>query len=279
MRFALLLAIATSACAQPADSPDERQRRADSNLTPAEVRVDTVVVPVGSLSVAVLTHTIPAPAGGDPAFWAVNLHDNEDTSMDAALEVAAETGGVVVELVHTGDRNTSFQVDGGRTCEADPNRMFTAAGLQRTLDALSETPVPDVCVEAMRQLADHVLTQTGLDAAEVVVTLHNNTDERYSADSYLPGGTYESDAEAVTVHAGSDPDDFFFVTDRDLYDALVALDYNAVLQDNSAATDDGSLSVWAAQNGRPYVNVEAQHGHREAQAEMIRALVSVMSGR
>ena len=39
------------------------------------------------------------------------------------------------------------------------------------------------------------------------------------------------------------------------------------------------VSVWAAQNGRPYVNVEAQHGHREEQARMIRALAEVLAER
>ncbi len=113
----------------------------------------------------------------------------------------------------------------------------------------------------------------------VVLTLHNNTEGGYSARSYEPGAEYASDAAAVTVHAGTDPDDFFFVTDRALYDALVAEGFNAVLQDNDAATDDGSLSVWAAREGVPYVNVEAQHGHRAEQARMISALVDVLSER
>lgn len=45
-----------------------------------------------------------------------------------------------------------------------------------------------------------------------------------------------------------------------------------MLQDNVQVTDDGSLSVRAARNGLPYVNVEAQHGHREQQVRMLEAL-------
>jgi hypothetical protein len=149
-------------------------------------------------------------------------------------------------------------------------------GLRRTIEPRSDASAVARCADAVRPLADHVLTQTGLEDAEVVVTLHNNTDNRYSAASYLEGAEYDSDAAAVTIRDGSDSDDFFFVTDRGLYDALVEGGYNAVLQDNDAATDDGSLSVWAAQNDRPYVNVEAQHGHRVEQARMIRALVEVL---
>lgn len=300
MRFALgLLVLATSACAQPAtDKPaalevdSDRQRRADSAITRPDrvdleadsgsaraTETDTVVVAVGDLEVAVVTHTIVGPSGTSSAFWAVNLHDDEGTSVEAALEVAAETGGVVVELQHTGERNAAFQVGNGGSCGADPNRIFTAAGLERTLASRSESPVPAACADAIRPLAEHVLTQTGLEGADVVVTLHNNTEDRYSAASYAPGAEYATDAADVTIRDGSDTDDFFFVTDKDLYDALAARGFNAVLQDNDAATDDGSLSVWAAQNGRPYVNVEAQHGHVAEQTRMIRALVEVLSER
>jgi hypothetical protein len=153
--------------------------------------------------------------------------------------------------------------------------VFTDAGRARTLTALSRnTPEARAALEA---LADSVLAVYAETDPAVVVTLHNNTDARYSARSYAAGGDYAADAEAVMIHDGSDPDDFFFVTDRALYDALVARGFNAVLQDNAAATDDGSLSVWAAQNGRPYVNVEAQHGHRGVQEEMIRALAEVLA--
>ncbi|MGB3543615.1 hypothetical protein [Rubrivirga sp.] len=318
MRLLLgLLVLTTAACAQPG-KPDlevdaDRSRRADSAITsqtapsradtgcddgggsgrrcpdlgplrserpalPAGVRQDTAIVTVGDLEVAVVTHRVVGADGTSDAFWAVNLHDNESTSVDAALEVAAETGGVVVELQHTGDRNIQFDA-GGMAVGADPNRIFTDAGRQRTLDALTDGPGADRGIEPVTALADHVLTQTGLEDAAVVVTLHNNTDERYSAASYLAGAEYASDAAAVSIEDGSDSDDFFFVTDRELYDALVGRGFNAVLQDNAAATDDGSLSVWAAQNERPYVNVEAQHGHRAEQARMIRALVEVLAER
>ena len=41
------------------------------------------------------------------------------------------------------------------------------------------------------------------------------------------------------------------------------------------ATDDGSLSVYAGQRGRPYVNVEAQHGHAREQRRMFEALMDL----
>ena len=285
MRLVLCLAFAVSACAQPTGSSvgetEPSLRRADSAITratPPPVAADTAavvdhIVPLGEGTVTVRVRIDGRQPG---LLHALNLHDDESTSVEAAAEVIARRGGRVVEVVHSGDRNVTFRV-GGRSYEADPNRMFTEAGRARTLGSLSSNdPAAEAALEAF---ADSVLALYTAVRPDVVVTLHNNTPDNYSARSYEPGAQYASDAAAVTVHPGSDPDDFFFVTDRALYDALVGEGFNAVLQDNDAATDDGSLSVWAAREGVPYVNVEAQHGHRAEQAAMIDALVGVLESR
>lgn len=291
MRLALLLtvALAAPACAQPIDKPDPAadaaQRRADSVITrPAladSVTSVDVTVPMGQGAATVRVHTAPmTDALGSPGLTrfplnALNLHDDEGTSVEAALDVIRQRGGRVVELVHSGERNVTFSA-GGETYQADPNRMFTPAGRARTLGAHSTADERGEA--ALAALADSVLAVYAAEPPAVVVTLHNNTDANYSARSYEPGAVYAADAAAVTVHTGTDPDDFFFVTDRELYGALVAEGFNAVLQDNDAATDDGSLSVWAAREGVSYVNVEAEHGHRQSQAAMIAALLDVLDG-
>lgn len=307
MRLALLLvAFAAPACAQPVEKPaavpDTYPRRADSVISraspvPSPADVDSLTttdlrVPLGAGRVTVRVHTAPTTdALGSPGVEAfplnaLNLHDDEGTSVEAALDVLRQRGGRVVELVHSGERNVAFDVVTGRVYAngedrpefasyvADPNRMFTPAGRERTLGALSTADATGA--DALAAFADSVLAVYAAVPPAVVLTLHNNTEANYSAASYEPGAPYASDAAAVTVHDGSDPDDFFFVTDRAIYDALVARGFNAVLQDNDAATDDGSLSVWAAREGVPYVNVEAQHGHREQQATMLLALLDVL---
>ncbi|MEM1057409.1 MAG: hypothetical protein AAGI52_17970 [Bacteroidota bacterium] len=271
--LALALAVlALPACAQTDAPPTDGEALTPTTTSPLPASdVTTETLRLGETEVDLVTHR-----HGEDGLIMLNLHDNEDTSMDAALDVLRESGGIVMELRHSGDRNVTFDVD-GTAYRADPNRMFTPAGRTRTLGALSTAR--EEATDALGTFADEVLAAyTALDPA-VVITLHNNTDERYSVRSYLAGGDYASDAEAVTFHEGTDPDDFFFITDRAIYDALVARGFNAVLQDNDAATDDGSLSVWAAQNRRPYVNAEAQHDHREEQVRMIRALAEVLEAR
>ncbi|MEM1271011.1 MAG: hypothetical protein AAGI08_13305 [Bacteroidota bacterium] len=252
-RFILVLAVVLFAgCASPrVDRPDR-----------------TDVLQAGDTPVRVLVYESSLPG---PTLF--NMHDDENTSVEAAVRVVDELGGRLVALAHTGERNLTFEV-AGEAFTIDPNRMFTDAGATRSLERFeSNTPAAH---RAIRAFANQVLDQYDLTAGGVVVTLHNNTDQRYSALSYTEGADYEAEAAGVHIGPGTDPDDFYFVTDRELFDAFQTLGYNAVLQDNEAATDDGSLSVLAAQLNLPYVNVEAQHGHRRQQTEMIRALYRVL---
>src|SRR5690606_17673997 len=102
---------------------------------------------------------------------------------------------------------------GGRSFSVDPNRIFTDAGVRRTLEADST----HVGAVALTRLFGDALVAVYAPEA-VVVTLHNNTPDNYSALSYTVGGIYERDAEAVHLADGADPDDFFFVTDHALFD-------------------------------------------------------------
>lgn len=285
--LALLVLLPAFAFAQERGkpSPEPYLRRADTFIVDrdsckaGDFQTARHSVVVGDSEAAVVEHEIPEPAPAEAGGGSLNalvLHDDENTAVEAALEVICERGGRLVELAHSGERNISFEVN-GEEFVADPNRMFTDAGRWRTLDRLSrDTPEAR---EALASLADSVQTIYGVP--RVVVTLHNNTPDNYSAESYLPGHEYADDAETVFVAPEQrlDPDDFFFVTDRQLFEAIEQYPYSAVLQDNTAATDDGSLSVWAGQNGIPYVNVEAQHGHLDEQVVMIKVLLDVLERR
>ena len=227
------------------------------------------------VTLAEMTSGAGRASGGVVLF---NMHDDENTSVEAARAVLRDVTGRLVELRHAGARNLAFRstAPGADTARfaVDPNRIFTNAGAARTLAALSRADA--AVLLAVRAFADTVLARAGLDTARTVVTLHNNTDRNYSLRSYLAGGDSHADAAAVHQAPGRDEDDFFFVTERALFDALAARGFNAVLQDNARVTDDGSLSVLAARRGQRYVNVEAEHGHADVQAAMIRALLDVL---
>ncbi len=202
-----------------------------------------------------------------------NLHENESTSVEAALHLIRRRGGEVLALHHSGRREVTFLLS-GRAFSFDPNRIFTDSGATATVspDGAGQSEA----VRVVRDFAKEIVSTYSLDSSSAIVTLHNNTDQQYSAESYLPGGQYASDARKVFVNRRRDPDDFFFVTDESFFTRLSQDGFNVVLQNNRFVTDDGSLSVLAARHGIPYINVEAQHGHLKAQEKMLRAIVKLL---
>jgi hypothetical protein len=202
-----------------------------------------------------------------------NLHDDENTSVEAGLAVVRRRGGRLIELRHGGRRNITFQLR-GEPFIVDPNRIFTTEGVRQTLSRLSRRT--GEVEHAVERFAGDLLSIYSIERADVVIALHNNTDGDYSALSYRKGGVFASDAVDVFIKDGSDPDDFFFVTEHSVFDALRRRGYNVVLQDNRRVTDDGSLSVYCGKSGMRYINVEAQRGHLEQQVAMILALHEVL---
>jgi hypothetical protein len=238
---------------------------------PAEVALSshTRVVRVGETDVQLVI------TEGRPGLTFLVLHDDENTAVEAGIEVIRRHGGRLIEVRAAGERNVRFE-QGGRTYAFDPNRVFTVAGARETLRRQSPSGSSAAALDAVRRFAREVVDLGFDSAAPAVVTLHNNTDGAYSANSYALGGEFATDATAMHVPLDGEPDDFFFVTDSTAYSALHDRGFSVVLQNNATVTDDGSLSVWAGRRGLPYVNVEAEHGHLEQQIEMIEAVVEVL---
>jgi hypothetical protein len=199
-------------------------------------------------------------------FVYVNLHDDENTSAQAGLNVLKRTGGRLVELRHSGQRDLTFTLE-GKEFRVDANRIFTDAGIRATLQKQSR--YAENAARSVSRFAEALLAVYQLDGADAVIALHNNSEGNYSAFSYAGGGNFARDAEAVFIRKGSDPDDFFFVTERSVFEGLKLRGYNVVLQDNSRVTDDGSLSVYCGKARVRYINVEAKHGHLKEQTQMI----------
>ena len=202
-----------------------------------------------------------------------NMHDNENTGVDAARKVLKRKGGVLYELVHSGKRNIEFVVDTA-TVEVDPNRIYTIAGVEKKMleQGISDTAVFAKVYEAGVNLVELL----DVDQQNIVITLHNNTNDNYSFESYLVNGEYASDAIATHSGRNKDPDEFYFVTSWGLFEKLKGTGFNIVLQDNTNVTDDGSLSVYCGFRGIEYVNIEAQHGHKSRNKKMIRRLIKAI---
>jgi hypothetical protein len=223
---------------------------------------------LGETEIAVATTEKPGSR-----FVYVNLHDDENTSALAGQDVLKRSGGRLVELRHTGRRLLAFTVQ-GKDYRVDPNRIFTQAGARATLETQSR--YSEDAARSVSRFAEELLKVYRIDGADAVIALHNNTQGMYSALSYARGGAHAHDAEDVFIRDGTDPDDFFFVTERVVFDALKRRGHNVVLQDNHRVTDDGSLSVYCGKANVRYINVEADHGHLKEQTQMILDLKSIL---
>ncbi len=65
-----------------------------------------------------------------------------------------------------------------------------------------------------------------------------------------------------------DHDDFFFTNHKPTYEALAGLNYNVALMVQNPP-DRGTLGAFVQKHAGIYVNVEAQHGHKQQQRKML----------
>lgn len=232
-----------------------------------ELKTETAKIKLGETELQVL---ISEGKTAKPFYF--NMHDNESTSVEAAKKTVEKRGGKIVEIAHTGKRLITFKVK-NKTYTIDPNRIFTSKGIAATLKKNgASSPAAEAEVEKFaKELLAEYLSKTDL-----IVALHNNTNDAYSAKSYEKGGEYASDAAQVYINPANDVDDFFFVTDAAHFRKLKEKGFNVILQDNSKVADDGSLSVYCGQKNIKYINVEAQHGHLEQQVKMLEALSEIL---
>ena len=216
--------------------------------------IEVFPTPLGDSSINITRETFTAidPSSLPMAF--LNLHENENTSVVAVRSFLYMNGGVLVKLNKGNSRLVSFYI-GSKKYTFDPNRIYTPEGIEATLKYYGS--YSDDAAEEVAEFAATLLSIYNFDAQSTVLALHNNGGT-YGANSYLPGGSYENDAEAVNIVPNTNPSDFYYVVDPVYYNALAKAQYNVVLQNNETVTNDGSLSYYAGLQQKPYVNFEAQ---------------------
>jgi hypothetical protein len=209
---------------------------------------------------------------GERALIYFHPHENEHASALVTRHIIQQFGGRLVEVRSEGDRLITFHLQ-GTTYSFDPNRMFTDLGLAHSLNHFGPTSEP--ALECARKLRIAVLGEFD-NGKTPIVAVHNNAEDGVSVLSYRRGGPYSEQAAKVAMNPKEHAHNFFVVLNDDLFDRLHHLGYNTVLQSKEPA-DDGSLSVYCAQNHWPYVNVEAAEGDISQQQRMMETLVDVLS--
>lgn len=200
---------------------------------------------------------------GSPTY--VHLHANEKTSLVAAKQMIKTQGGTIITIAHQGGRLVEF-TENNQRYRFDPNRIFTKKGRIATLKENSS-----YSANAEKALARLAKAITRSLPPGRIIAIHNNS-IRYNINSYKPGARFASDAKSIHINPTENPRNFFYVTRQQDFSQLQSMKFNVVLQDSKNVTDDGSLSVYAEQTNRQYINVEAGHGMLASQMRMLRAL-------
>lgn len=196
-----------------------------------------------------------------------NMHDNENTAIEAAREVIEKYGGTFIELQIEGERLINFSLK-DKSFTFDPNRIFTDVGIEKTLklNGSYTTEARNETSKFAEKLKEY------LKNARLIIAVHNNTDENYSIKSYETGGEYAREIKHFNINTEMDIDDFYYVTEDSHFKFLKEKNQNVVLQNNANVTDDGSLAVYCGKNKISYINVESEHGHLREQTDMLEIL-------
>jgi len=195
----------------------------------------------------------------------INLHDNENTSVEAAKSVLVGRGGILIKIDNNKQRIIHFKLR-GITYGFDPNGIFSRVGIEKTLKENNQAS--SLAIGEVEKFAQRLL-QLIPRKTSCIIALHNNTEEDYSVTTYFSGNERQSDAKAVYRAPMQDVDDIVFTTDSLLYKKMADQGYNSIWQDNVNARKDGSLSVYCGEKGIRYINIETQHGKFDKYIEML----------
>ena len=218
------------------------------------------------------TEIIVSRYGSRNGLVIVHLHDDENSAAEAAKRILGQTGGVLIELENNRKRLVSFR-KGKRRFEFDPNRIFTAKGRYQNLHDLNKTVTPEA-TSSVKAFASFILKKIPKSVV-TLLAVHNNQNGNYSIDSYK-SGVRSKNVVKWYKNPKRDPDNFFIVNNNEMFRRLKKMEFNAVLQNNIKATDDGSLSIYYGKKNLVYVNIEAQKGNTEEQVKMLNVLFGIL---
>lgn len=235
-------------------------------------------------------------------------HYNERAARNLAKEAVERNGGRLVEVESTDENgNASRYVNfvlSGKIYTIDPNRIYTENGRNCA-------NYPPEAARAVKQFADELLRiifaadGRSLRADEnFIVAVHNNADvdaksenvrdtdltaaafvKTLGADNQLAHGAFEAQADGVFLsNTETDADNFVFLSAPRYVGYFAEFGFNVVVQKAAAklaskqcAVDDGSLSIFAAQNAISYICLEADGTHGAfRQRQMFEAIYELL---
>ena len=220
----------------------------------------------GEKVVTLAKHATPA----DQPFVLISLHNNEYEAAETAQKFVAEQGGTFLELQNNNERNIEFSLF-DKQMIVDPNNIFTPKG--RWNDLAANQKKDHVISQQIGELASFIINELPLQKA--IVSLHNNISGGHIIEMYGKNGSLAKNVRSFYQNPEMNSADFFFTTDKAVFEQLKDRKFNVVLQDFQAK-DDGSLTVFCAKTRRSYIGIETQNGHTEMQEKMLNAIAEIL---
>jgi hypothetical protein len=202
----------------------------------------------------------------------INLHSNETTSIEATTEYLSSDAGCFIHLLHGEVRYVQFDLDSIHY-KIDPNRIFTPLGRKETLKKNSSYSIK--ADKETARFADTILDM--MQQPKLIIAMHNNTNKGFSIESYTKGKVEAPNAANVYINKMMDSDDFVYTTEPKVFNYLKLKKINVVLQKAKGFVDDGSLSVYCGNKKIPYINIEAEEGHKQEQLQMLQSLTGFIT--
>jgi hypothetical protein len=222
---------------------------------------------LGATKVAFCEHKLPEKG----EVIVLNVHEDEVTSIETLFAHSSLTPFDFFYLKHKGARRIQFDLD-EEIFSFDPNRIFTKKGRKMTLKEGGN--YSKKARKEAKKFAKEICKR--IDGFSVVIALHNNSDVNYTIKSYLPSGEEAQNTKAIHINPSAIADDFIYTTEYNFFEQYSALDINVILQDNKRYVNDGSLSVYCGKRGIPYINIETEIGHFEAQMTLLAATFKII---
>ena len=208
----------------------------------------------------------------------LSLHDNENTAIDAFNGLSKEISFNLFEIHQKNIRTLTCRVN-NKDYLFDPNRIFSATGIDSTLKKYNKgtATFPAAVTTQIKAFSKNLLkSYNSQNPNKYTVSIHNNTNGApLSLIDYIKPNKYYKEAKDVFQASGKDPDDFFLVTELNDFNYLKGLNENVVLQSDNPS-DDGSLSVYCSKNKIPYINIEAEDGHKTQQIAMLETVYELL---
>ena len=208
-----------------------------------------------------------------PGVLFINLHHNETTSLNAGKQYLNRIGGRLINIDNNGERLINFKYNEANYT-FDPNRIYSAYGIDSTVTALSQQ-YDSVAALQVSKFARSLISDF-IYSSNLIVSLHNNRDSSLSILTFKDSSSISNNSAEVFINPAMDVDDFLLTTDKGLFKRIKEKNINVVCEDIDIVKDDGSLSLYAARNKIPYVNIEAQHQHFDEQLEMLMVLEDII---